>query len=312
LSFPFDLFRLDGRVALITGGAGGLGLVFARALAGAGANIALLGRRAEVAQAAADTVAHEFSRRALGVAADVTDQDQVRAAFDHVRADLGRIDILINSAGVNIRKPSVEFSLDDWRKVIDINLTGSFICAQAAAPAMIENGWGREINISSMLGMVGLGERPGYPTADTITALFAWTWVPTVAGIVIALPQLFPDGRLLSPRWRWLAVFGALATTLLSVAFALSPGSDDTTALIAAAFPVFGLAMVASFIPLVLRYRRSRSVERQQLKWVFYGLAVSIPLMLLGTVGALLGTILPMIVILPMRFYIHTDRGLLL
>src|SRR3954447_2982187 len=81
VTFPLDLFRLDGRVALITGGAGGLGLVFARALAGAGADIALLGRRAEAAQAAAEAVAHEFGRRALGVAADVTDQAQVRAAF---------------------------------------------------------------------------------------------------------------------------------------------------------------------------------------------------------------------------------------
>ncbi len=180
VSFPLDLFRLDGRVALITGGAGGLGQVFARALAGAGADIALLGRRAEVAQAAADTIAHEFGRRALGVTADVTDQEQVCAAFDRVRAELGRIDILINSAGVNIRKPSVDFSLDDWRKVIDINLTGSFICAQAAAPSMIKNGWGRVINISSMLGMVGLGERPAYTAAKggviQLTRTMALEW----------------------------------------------------------------------------------------------------------------------------------------
>jgi NAD(P)-dependent dehydrogenase (short-subunit alcohol dehydrogenase family) len=182
VSFPFDLFRLDGRVALITGGAGGLGLVFARALAGAGADIALLGRRAEVAQSAASAVAQEFGRRALGVAADVTNQEQVHTAFDHVRTELGRIDILINSAGVNIRKPSVDFSLDDWRKVIDINLTGSFICAQAAAPTMIENGWGRVINISSMLGMVGLGERPAYTAAKggviQLTRTMALEWAP--------------------------------------------------------------------------------------------------------------------------------------
>src|SRR3954463_13274444 len=88
VSFPFDLFRLDGRVALITGGAGGLGLVFARALAGAGADIPLLGRRAEAAQTGAEAVAHEFGRRALGVAADVTDQEQIHTAFDRVRAEL--------------------------------------------------------------------------------------------------------------------------------------------------------------------------------------------------------------------------------
>lgn len=180
MSFPLDLFRLDGRVALITGGAGGLGLVFARALAGAGADIALLGRRAELAHTAAAAVAQEFGQRALGVAADVTNQEQVRAAFDHVRTELGRIDILINSAGVNIRKPTVDFSLEDWRTVIDINLTGSFICAQAAAPAMIENGWGRIINVSSMLGMVGLGERPAYTAAKggviQLTRTMALEW----------------------------------------------------------------------------------------------------------------------------------------
>ena len=180
MSFPLDLFRLNGRVALITGGAGGLGLVFARALAGVGADVALLGRRAEVARSAASAVAEEFGRRTLGVAADVTDPEQVRDAAGRVRSELGRIDILVNSAGVNIRKPSVEFSLDDWRKVIDINLTGSFICAQAVAPAMIENGWGRVINISSMLGMVGLGERPAYTAAKggviQLTRTLALEW----------------------------------------------------------------------------------------------------------------------------------------
>jgi len=165
VSFPLDLFRLDGRVALITGGSGGLGAVFARALAGAGADVALLGRRAEAAQAVADGVAGETGRRALAVEADVTAPEQVRAAVARVHGELGRLDILINSAGVNIRKPSLEFSLDEWRKVIEINLTGTFLCCQAVAPQMIEAGWGRIINISSMLGNVGLAERPAYTAA---------------------------------------------------------------------------------------------------------------------------------------------------
>jgi NAD(P)-dependent dehydrogenase (short-subunit alcohol dehydrogenase family) len=180
VSFPLDLFRLDGRVALITGGAGGLGQVFARALAGAGADVALLGRRVEACQAAADAVGQECGRRTLAIAADVTDPDEVRAAVGRVRAELGRLDILVNSAGVNIRKPSVDFPLDDWRKVIDTNLMGTFICTQAAAPAMIENGWGRVINISSMLGLVGLGERPAYTAAKggviQLTRTLALEW----------------------------------------------------------------------------------------------------------------------------------------
>jgi NAD(P)-dependent dehydrogenase (short-subunit alcohol dehydrogenase family) len=180
VSFPLDLFQLDGRVALITGGGGGLGTVFARALVGAGADIALLGRRAETAQVAADQVASATGRRTLAVAADVTNPEQVRAAVERVRAELGRLDILINSAGVNIRKPSLEFTLDEWRQVMDINLTGTFICSQAVAPAMLEAGWGRIINISSMLGQVGLGERPAYTAAKggviQLTRTLALEW----------------------------------------------------------------------------------------------------------------------------------------
>jgi NAD(P)-dependent dehydrogenase (short-subunit alcohol dehydrogenase family) len=180
VSFPFDRFRLDGRVALITGGAGGLGEVFARALAGAGADIALLGRRAEALEATAAKVAEASSRQALAVGGDVTDPEQVRAAFERVRAELGRIDILVNSAGVNIRKPSVDFPLEDWRRIIDINLTGTFICSQAAAPGMLEAGWGRIVNVSSMLGHVGLGERPAYTAAKggviQLTRTLALEW----------------------------------------------------------------------------------------------------------------------------------------
>ncbi len=165
MSFPLDQFRLDGRVALITGGSGGLGQVFARALAGAGANVALLGRNMEAAQATADKVGAETGRRAVAVEADVTEPEQVRTAVGRVRQELGRLDILVNSAGVNVRRPSVEFSLEDWKKVVDINLTGTFICSQAAAPGMIEAGWGRIINLASMLALVGLEERPAYTAA---------------------------------------------------------------------------------------------------------------------------------------------------
>jgi NAD(P)-dependent dehydrogenase (short-subunit alcohol dehydrogenase family) len=180
VNFPLDAFRLDGRAALITGGGGGLGTVFARALAGAGADVALLGRRLDVVQEAAQAVAQETGRRVIGVSADVTDREQVQAAVAEVRATLGRLDILINNAGVNVRKPSLEYALEDWRKVVDINLTGTFLCCQAVAPGMIEAGWGRIINISSMLGNVGLGERPAYTAAKggviQLTRTLALEW----------------------------------------------------------------------------------------------------------------------------------------
>jgi NAD(P)-dependent dehydrogenase (short-subunit alcohol dehydrogenase family) len=182
VSFPLDRFRLDGRVALITGGSGGLGMVFARALAGAGADVALLGRRAEAIRAAAATVAAESGRRALAVSADVIDPAQVHTAVAQVHSELGRLDILVNSAGVNIRKPSLDFSLDEWRQVVDINLTGSFLCSQAVAPSMIAARWGRIINISSMLGWVGLAERPAYTAAKggviQLTRTLALEWAP--------------------------------------------------------------------------------------------------------------------------------------
>jgi NAD(P)-dependent dehydrogenase (short-subunit alcohol dehydrogenase family) len=180
VNYPFDRFCLDGRVALITGGAGGLGEVFARALAGAGADVALLGRRAEALEATAARVAEASGRRALAVGGDVTDPEQVRAAIERVRADLGRVDILVNSAGVNFRKPTLEFPLEEWRRLIDVNLTGTFICSQAAASAMLEAGWGRIVNVSSMLGQVGLGERPAYTAAKggviQLTRTLALEW----------------------------------------------------------------------------------------------------------------------------------------
>ncbi len=182
MSFLLDLFRLDGRVALITGGSGGLGGVFAHALAGAGADVAILGRRVEAAQTTVDAVQAETGRRGLAVAADVTNPEQVRAAVTRVRSELGRLDILVNSAGVNVRRPSLEFSLDDWDAIVEISLKGSFICSQAAAPGMIEAGWGRIINISSMLGLVGLAERPAYTAAKggviQLTRTLAVEWAP--------------------------------------------------------------------------------------------------------------------------------------
>lgn len=180
MNFPLNQFDLSGRVALLTGGAGGLGLVFARALAGAGATVALLGRRLDAAQSAADAIAAEFGGRALAIAADVTDQEQVQAAVAQVQREAGKLDILVNSAGVNFRKPTLEFPLEEWRRIVEINLTGTFLCCQAAAPQMLEAGWGRIINVSSMLGQVGLGERPAYTAAKggviQLTRTLALEW----------------------------------------------------------------------------------------------------------------------------------------
>lgn len=180
MSFPLDQFRLDGQTALVTGGSGGLGLVFARALAGAGANVALLGRNLDALSEAAQVIEGQTGRRALAVAADVTDQSAVQRAVTQTHNTFGRLDILVNSAGVNLRRPSTTFSIEDWRTVIDVNLTGTFLCSQAVAPLMIASGRGRIINLASMLGMVGLEERPAYTAAKggvlQLTRTLALEW----------------------------------------------------------------------------------------------------------------------------------------
>ncbi len=176
----FDQFRLDGRVALITGGAGGLGEVFAHTLAQAGADIVLTGRREEPLRALAQTLTEETGRHIGTVVADVTDATQVHTMAEKAIATHGKIDILINSAGVNLRKPAVDFTPEEWQHVLNINLTGPFLVAQAVVPPMLERGWGRVVNISSMLGLVGLGERAPYTTAKggliQLTRTLALEW----------------------------------------------------------------------------------------------------------------------------------------
>ena len=179
---PLDLFRLDGRVALVTGGGGGLGEVFAETLAAAGADLVLVGRRQEVAQAVADKVSEATGRRTVAVAADVTDAAQVQQATQQALDAFGKVDILVNNAGVNIRRPSVDWTPEEWQTVLQVNLTGPFLVAKTLAPQMRERGWGRIINISSMLGLVGLGERPAYTAAKggliQLTRTLALEWAP--------------------------------------------------------------------------------------------------------------------------------------
>ncbi|MDQ3708949.1 MAG: histidine kinase, partial [Actinomycetota bacterium] len=124
-----------------------------------------------------------------------------------------------------------------------------------------------------------------FPAQLTAVALLGWTWVPSLAALAIALPLFFPDGRLLSPRWRGVAIFGAIATALLSAPAAIADVIEVPTYVLVAASLLVGLAMLLSLVSLALRFRHSRGTERQQLKWVYFGLAISIPLLVLGVVG---------------------------
>ena len=170
-----ELFKLHGKTAWITGGSKGLGLQMANALASVGANILITSRHADESQAAAKAIAQKHNVRALGLAADVTNEHQIREVVMQAERELAGIDILVNNAGINIRKSTLDMPLEDWQQVIDINLTGPFICSKAAAPGMIKKGWGRIIYMSSMLGQVGLAARPPYTASKSGLILLAKT-----------------------------------------------------------------------------------------------------------------------------------------
>jgi NAD(P)-dependent dehydrogenase (short-subunit alcohol dehydrogenase family) len=162
MSKGIDLFRLDGRVALITGGSKGLGEAMAGALASAGADVVLTSRHRAEAAAAADRVSAEYGHRALAIEADVTNDAEVAAMVEQSIAALGHIDILVNNAGINIRKPTLELSEAEWQEVMATNLTGPFLVSRAVAPQMIERGWGRIINMGSIQSFIAMPGRPAY------------------------------------------------------------------------------------------------------------------------------------------------------
>ncbi len=154
-------FNLKGKVAIVTGGNGGIGLGMARGLADAGADIAVVGRNEDKSKAAVAELATR-GVRAISVATDVTDKDAVSRMVERIKGELGRIDILVNNAGINIRKPPHALELEEWSSVIDTNLTSAFLCSKAVHPAMKAAGGGKIINIGSMMSIFGAGFAPAY------------------------------------------------------------------------------------------------------------------------------------------------------
>lgn len=156
------LFDLTGQVALITGGSRGLGPVIAAALASAGATTALASRTTAEARTVAEQITATWGRPSFAVACDVTSEDSVAACTREVLAHSGRIDILVNSAGINIRGPIAELSLQQFQEVQRTNVDGTWLMCRAVVPHMVQAGYGRICNIASALGVVGLANRTPY------------------------------------------------------------------------------------------------------------------------------------------------------
>ena len=147
-------FDLSGRVAIVTGGNGGIGLGMAEGLARAGAAVVVAGRKAAKSAAAVKAL-EALGAKAAAVEADVPKQDACKALIAAALARFGRVDIFINNAGTNIRKQPQEYTLEEWNSVLETNLTSAFLCSQAAYPAMLKSGGGKIINIGSMLSIFG-------------------------------------------------------------------------------------------------------------------------------------------------------------
>jgi NAD(P)-dependent dehydrogenase (short-subunit alcohol dehydrogenase family) len=175
-----DMFRLDGRRALVTGGSKGLGLVMATALAQAGADVAICSRNLAEGKTAAESIAQSTGRKALAFQADVTRPAEVDRLVEQVTGSLGPVDILINNAGINVRGAAEELSEADWDAVVDVNLKAPFLVARKLGPDMCKRGWGRVVNMGSILSVIALPGRAPYASAKAgllnLTKVLALEW----------------------------------------------------------------------------------------------------------------------------------------
>jgi len=174
-----DLFNLQGKVAVVCGAGGGIGGAIAQALAGYGANIMIVDRDLASARSNADRISG-MGARALAYGLDITDLAAIEKMTEAAVAEFGRIDILVNSAGMNIRKAVVDIRQQDWDPVIDVNLKGAVFCCQAAARIMIKQNKGKIINIASISSILGHPDRAAYAASKggliQVTKVMATEW----------------------------------------------------------------------------------------------------------------------------------------
>lgn len=190
-----DKFRLDGRRALVTGGSKGLGRVIAQALAEAGASVAVVSRTLAQCEETAEAIRSLTGREAWPFAADVTVADQVDRLARQVESAAGSIDILINNAGLNIRGPVQSLSESDWDSVLDVNLKAPWLLARRFAPPMAERGWGRVVQMGSVLSAIGIAGRTPYASSKAgllgLTRTLAMEFAPRGVTVNAICPGVF-------------------------------------------------------------------------------------------------------------------------
>jgi 2-deoxy-D-gluconate 3-dehydrogenase len=184
------MFDLRGRVAVVTGGNGGIGLGMAKGLAAAGAIVNVAARASNAEKTAAALVA--LGDKGSFIAFDVSDEASCRAMIGETAERFGRLDILVNNAGTSIRKPPERYTAAEWHAVLDTNLTGAFLCAQAAHPVMKKNGGGKIINIGSMFALFGSGYAAPYAASKgalvQLTKSLAVAWAGDNIQVNAVLP----------------------------------------------------------------------------------------------------------------------------
>jgi gluconate 5-dehydrogenase len=239
-------YRLDGHVAIITGSSKGLGKQMAEALADAGAMVALVARNSELLEGVRAGIAGRGGR-AWSFVADVSEEAEIGRLADQIHQQAGVPDILINNAGINIRKPVHEFTLPEWRRVMQTNLDGPFLCTRAFSRGMMEKRFGRIINMTSIMSHVSLPGRAAYSASKFgllgMTKALALELAPfgiTVNGIspgpfatemnTVLMQDPARNAEFISKiplgRWGKVEEIGALAVFLCSEAAAFITGAD--------------------------------------------------------------------------------------